>query len=341
MIVLGIETTCDETAVAIVRDGHEILSNVVFSQTELHQSLGGVMPELACRKHLDMIFPMIQKALDEAHLSLSGIDLISVAEGPGLVGALIIGVNVAKTLAYSLNRPFVGVNHVEAHIYSAMMQSTHYKLPALGLVISGGHTLLVKIESIGQYKLISTTVDDAIGECFDKVAKMLSLPYPGGPEVEKLARKGDPNLHPFKPSKVKGMPLYFSFSGLKTQVMHALFGKNQKIIREFPLENQKKCDIAASFQLAAISDVIYKTILAAHQEGCSDIFLGGGVSSNSKLRELFSSLAPPTFQIHFPPKGLSIDNAAMIAGLGYHNFLQKGPHPDFRLSVSPRLSFAE
>jgi len=255
------------------------------------------------------------------------------------MGALIIGVNVAKTLALCLNKPYVGVNHVEAHIYSAMMQAKSYKLPAIGLVISGGHTLLVKIDQIGTYHLISTTVDDAIGECFDKVAKMLSLPYPGGPEVEKLAKKGDPTLYPFKPGKVKGMPLHFSFSGLKTQVMHALFGKNQKINWEISLEDQKKNDIAASFQLAAISDVVYKTILAANQYGCCDIFLGGGVSNNFHLRELFMSLAPPTFQIHFPPKGLSIDNAAMIAGLGYHIFLQKGAHKGYSLSATPRLSF--
>ncbi|MBI5273513.1 MAG: tRNA (adenosine(37)-N6)-threonylcarbamoyltransferase complex transferase subunit TsaD [Chlamydiales bacterium] len=339
MLVLGIETTCDETAIAVVEDGKKILSNVIYSQTDIHLPYGGVFPELACRKHLDVILPVIDEALDQAHVTLEDIDLIAVANGPGLMGALIIGVNVAKTLGFTLNKPVVGVNHIEAHLYAAMMhEKIEYTLPAIGVVVSGGHTAIVKIKNIGEYERLSTTVDDAIGESFDKVAKMLGLPYPGGPEIEKRALLGNPSAYAFKPGKVKENPLLFSFSGLKTQVMHAIYGKNNHMPSSISIEESKKNDIAASFQLAAFSDIVYKTIFIAQSHGCSDVFLGGGVSNSSKLRELLVSHAPSTFRIHFPPSGLSLDNAAMIAGLGFHEYQKKGNC--FDLPPSPKLVFS-
>jgi N6-L-threonylcarbamoyladenine synthase len=220
MLVLGIETTCDETACAIVKDGHTILSNVISSQIDLHAEYGGVVPELSCRRHVDVIMSVIQQALLEASVGLEDIDLIAVAYGPGLVGALLIGLTSAKTLSLALGKPFIGVNHVEAHLYAAMMsKDLSIQFPCLGVVLSGGHTALVLIEKFGQSRLISETVDDAIGEAFDKVAKMMGLPYPGGPQIESLATQGNPEAFPFKPGKVKEMPLHFSFSGLKTAVL--------------------------------------------------------------------------------------------------------------------------
>lgn len=338
MIVLGIESTCDETAAAIVKDGNEILSNVIFSQIDLHKEFGGVFPELACRTHLDIILPIIDRACKQASITLTDIDLISVAKGPGLMGALIIGVNVAQALGFALNKPVIGINHIEAHLYSSMMKKDlSYKLPAIGVVISGGHTDLVLIEQIGKYTSISSTVDDAIGESFDKVAKMLSLPYPGGPEIEKLALKGDPNKYPFKPSKVKNSPLAFSFSGLKTQVLRKI--EQLKNCLE-DVEKEKK-HIAASFQLAALSDIVYKTIKSANHYGCRDVFLGGGVSNSSKLRDLFAAHTPSTFTVHFPSKGLSLDNAAMIAGLAYHQY-QLNPTKEIQMiQPQPRIPFAK
>lgn len=337
MIVLGIESTCDETAISIVRNGNEILSNVIFSQTELHKKYGGVFPELACRKHLDTIFPVIDQAVNEAGISIKDVDLISVAKGPGLIGALIIGLNVAKTLSLCLNKPFIGVSHIEAHLYAPMMQFEHLpKFPCLGVVISGGHTNIVKINHLGEYQHISSTVDDAIGEAFDKAAKMLDLPYPGGPEIEKIAQLGDEKKYVFSRPFVKKSPMSFSFSGLKTQVFRTI----EKLKKNgLNLETEKK-HLAAGFQFAALSDIVYKTILAAEAADCTTIFLGGGVSNSSKLRELFAAYAPSTLKVVFPPKGLSLDNAAMIAGLGYHKYQFQKKSDLFSLYPSPKLPFS-
>ena len=209
MLVLGIETTCDETACAVVKDGREILSNIVFSQEDLHNDFGGVVPELACRRHIDVLIPVIDQALQQAKCSLDDIDLFSVAYGPGLIGALLIGLNAAKSLALCTNKPFIGVNHVEAHLYAALMSNPQVDFPCLGIVLSGGHTNLIYMKGIGQYELIGQTVDDAIGEAFDKAAKIMGLPYPGGPPIEALAATGNPQRFPLKQEQSKEVPSTF------------------------------------------------------------------------------------------------------------------------------------
>ena len=339
MIVLGIESTCDETACAVVEKGKKILSNVIASQTELHARYGGVFPELACRKHFDIMIPIIDRALQEAGISAAEIDLISVAHGPGLIGALLLGVNTAKSLSLAWNKPFVGVNHVEAHLYAAIMGCETPEFPALGVVISGGHTFLVKIHRIGHYAMIGHTVDDAIGEAFDKVGVLLGLPYPGGPEIEKLAQEGDPKKYPFKSGVVKGKPWHFSFSGLKTNVLYTVKGQDcdKKAPNQIPDED--KPHIAASFQEAALKDIANKALAAVTEFDCKMIFLGGGVTHNQRLRELFQASKVP---VHWPLPGLSLDNAAMIAGLGYHLFLQKNCQGDpLDLEPQPRIPLSK
>jgi N6-L-threonylcarbamoyladenine synthase len=322
MLVLGIESTCDETGFAVVRDGREILSNVVATQEDLHQIYGGVIPELACRRHIDVVIPLLQKALDRAEVVIQEIDLIAVAHGPGLIGALLIGLNFAKGLALSLEKPLVGVNHVEAHLYSALMEN-HPPLPALGVVISGGHTALIEVKGIGSYRLLGQTRDDALGEAFDKVASLLELPYPGGPPIERLARRGDPLRYPFKGGKIKeGNPFDLSFSGLKTAVLYAVRGQNGTKHSPSIIGEEEKAHIAASFQHAACFYLAEKIAFAAQEYRSQSIILGGGVSQNRYLRQLIEKeVKAPLF---WPPKDLCLDNAAMIAGLGYHTFRNKG-----------------
>lgn len=312
MIVLGIETTCDETGISIVKDGKEILSNIIASSVDLHQKYGGVFPELACRRHIDVIDTLIYEAMDKAQVTPSEIDLIAVAKGPGLIGALLIGMNVAKGLAISWNKPFIGINHVEAHLYASMMDLDKPQFPSLGIVLSGGHTFLIKILGIGSYEPIATTVDDAIGEAFDKVGNLLGLPYPGGPHIETLAKRGDPKKHPFKAGNVKLKPLDFSFSGLKTSVLYRM--RDGDHLKE---------DIAASFQETAFSDIVRKIGLATKLFPCKSLFFGGGVTANRRLRSMIEEKYPQ-FSIHWPKGNLSLDNAAMIAGLGAKKYLGFG-----------------
>jgi len=332
MIVLGIESSCDETACSVVREGREILSNVVAAQAELHELYGGVVPELACRRHVDVIVPVIDRALKEAGISLEQVDLIAVARGPGLVGALMIGMSAAKALAIAAEKPLIGVNHVEAHFYAALMSQKEEPLfPCLGAVLSGGHTALVLMERIGRYRLLGETLDDAIGEAFDKVAKMMGLPYPGGPVIEELAKEGDPARFPMRAGRIKGRPLHFSFSGLKTAALYSLEGR--------PLTRSLKCDIAASFQESALSDVIKKTLLAAEQEGVDTLLFGGGVANSRTLRARFAAEAPGK-RLLWPNEGLSLDNAAMIAGLGYHKYCERGGDP-LHLEAASRIPLTE
>ncbi|MBS4168743.1 tRNA (adenosine(37)-N6)-threonylcarbamoyltransferase complex transferase subunit TsaD [Parachlamydia sp. AcF125] len=337
-LVLGIETTCDETACALVRNGSEILANVVSSQIDLHNEYGGVVPELACRRHVDLLLPTLDKALQEAKVALEEIDLIAVAHTPGLIGALLIGLNAAKTLSIALRKPFVGVNHVEAHLYAALMSQPAFPVfPCLGVVLSGGHTCLIKMNGIGNYTLLGQTIDDAIGESFDKTAKILGLPYPGGPHIEKLAKMGNPSAYPFKPGRVKGRALDFSFSGLKTQALYAVKGQNEREEQRV-LSAQQKNDLCASFQETAFRDVVEKALLAAKQENCHTLVLGGGVTHNQYLRALFQQTAPE-FHLVWPKNELSLDNAAMIAGLGYHVYLQKGAGDTLDLEAKTRTPF--
>lgn len=340
MLVLGIETTCDETACAIVRSGRSILSNIVASQIDLHKEYGGVVPELACRRHIDLIMPVIDQALSQAQVHLTDIDLIAVAYGPGLIGALLIGLSTAKALALALQKPFIGVNHVEAHLYAALMShEEQVQFPCLGVVVSGGHTAIVLIKELGVYELIGQTVDDAIGEAFDKVAKLLGLPYPGGPEVERLALNGDAYRYPLRAGQVKGHPLDFSFSGLKTAVLYTLRGKHPHDPQSIILSEQDKCDLAASFQRAALEDIVKKTLHAAEKFGTQTILLGGGVTNNQSLRQLFAKESGDAHQLIWPSFGLSLDNAAMIAGLGYYRYLARGKGDPMDLEPLVRIPF--
>ncbi len=336
MLVLGIESTCDETAIAVVRDGKEILSNVIASQADLHAQYGGVFPEMACRRHIEMCQPVLKEALEKADVTLDQIDLIAVAHGPGLIGALLIGLNFAKGLALGADKPLVGVNHIEAHLYAAMMQEP-VPLPSLGVVISGGHTSLVQINDIGNYELIGQTQDDAIGEAFDKVARLLELPYPGGPQIEQLAKQGDPNRYPFKVGRIKGRPFDFSFSGLKTAVLYTVKGQNRDKNSPLMISEQDKCDVAASFQQAAFASLTEKILLASQKYQPHAIVLGGGVSNNQTLRaHLKQQTNCPLF---WPANGLSLDNGAMIAGLGYHLFRAKGADT-LDINAVTRIPFA-
>lgn len=319
MNVLGIESTCDETGAAVVQDGKIILSNVLASSADIHEKYGGVFPELACRRHIEAILPVVDEALRIANVEP---DLIAVAMGPGLVGALLIGMNVAKGLSIAWNKPLVGVNHVEAHLYASMMDLDAVPLPALGIVISGGHTLLLKILELGCYQPIGTTVDDAIGEAFDKVGNLLGLTYPGGPQVEKLAKFGNPKAYPFSAGKVKRSPLDFSFSGLKTAVLYAMKGEVDK------------ASIAASFQETALRDIANKALMASKSFDCQAIFLGGGVTANQRLREIMKETFP-RLPVFWPPGTLSLDNAAMIAGLGAKKFI--APGDSLSLEVRTRI----
>lgn len=326
MLVLGIESTCDETGAAIVEDGRKILSNILASSADIHEKYGGVFPELACRRHIEAILPVIDEAMQKAAVAPDQIDLIAVAKGPGLVGALLIGMNAAKGLAIAWNKPLIGVNHIEAHLYASMMELKKIPTPALGIVLSGGHTLLLKILQVGAYEPIATTVDDAIGEAFDKVAVLLKLPYPGGPHVERLATAGDPKAYPFNAGKVKQNLLDFSFSGLKTAVLYKM--------REDP---PSYADIAASFQETAFRDVANKAYLASKTFPCQAIFLGGGVCANQRLRQILKETFP-NLPIYWPPGTLSLDNAAMIAGLGAMKIFSGADSLD--LDVQTRIPIA-
>lgn len=329
MIVLGIETTCDETAASLVVDGREILSSVIASSVDIHEQYGGVFPELACRRHSDVIISVIEKAMVR---DFSEIDLIAVSKGPGLIGALLIGMQTAKGLSIAWNKPLIGINHVEAHLYAAMMGAAEpHPFPALGIVLSGGHTFMLKIFDVGNYELIGTTVDDAIGEAFDKVGTLLGQPYPGGPRVEALALEGDPLRFSFNAGKVKKNPLNFSFSGLKTSVLYALKGRE--------LSKQDKADAAASFQETALYDIVHKAKLALTSFPAKAIFLGGGVCNNQRLRAIFSKEFP-YLPIFWPPPDLSLDNAAMIAGLGFKKFLTNPIGDSLDLRVQARIPIA-
>lgn len=338
MLVLGIESTCDETGAAVVREGKEILSNVVASQHEIHSKYGGVFPELASRRHVEAMVPVIDEALSKAKVTLKEIDLIAVAHGPGLMGALLMGLNAAKTFALSLGKPFIGINHVEAHLYAAMMSASP-TFPCLGVVLSGAHTSLVFLPQMGQYQLLGQTADDAIGEAFDKVAKVMGLPYPGGPKIEVLAKEGNPNRYPFRVGKIKGKPFHFSFSGIKTGVLYVVKGQNGSLLDTDTIDPSDKRDIAASFQKTVFSDVISKTLKAAKEKNCHSIVFGGGVTHNRRLREMFSEAAPD-HHLYWPSQGLSLDNAAMIGGLGYHHFQHRNIGDPLDLEAVPRMGFS-
>ncbi len=301
-MILGIESTCDETAASVVRDGVHVLSNVVATQTELHAKFRGVVPEIASRAHLENISPVISEALEKAGVSFDEIDAIAVAHRPGLVGSLLIGVTAAKTLAWSLGKPLVGVDHVQAHLYSVMLDSNAaIRFPAVGLVVSGGHTALYSLKSLLDVELIGTTLDDAVGEAYDKVAVILGLDYPGGPIIDRLARDGRSDAVAFPRALLERDSLDFSFSGIKTSVLYH--------VRKNATE---KRDVAASFQAACVDTLVEKVRRAVERIGARSVIIGGGVSANRGLRERMAGFSLPVF---FPKPEYCTDNAAMSAGL--------------------------
>ncbi len=317
MRTLGIETSCDETSAAVVNNGGEILSNIVASQLDLHAEYGGVVPELACRKHVQIIDGIVEKALSKSGMGLDGIDLVSVVRGPGLIGALLIGVNFAKGLAWGRGLPLVPVNHVEAHVYACAMSNPQMEFPAIGLVASGGHTSLFIIEDLGEYRRLGETTDDAVGESFDKVASLLGLPYMGGPEVEKLALNGDRNAIAFPRGLAKKGGYNFSYSGLKTAVLYHVKGYGKTKRDKDRISEKERADVAASFQEAALDILVKKAVRAAAEFHARSIAIGGGVAANQRLRELFrAGAAKLSLPVYFPPQKLCTDNAAMVAGLG-------------------------
>ena len=335
MLVLGIETSCDDTSFAIVENGRKILALRTASQEKIHAEYGGVFPEMAAREHEKGFIPLLERALSSANITLEQVDLIAVTQGPGLIGSLHVGVEGAKALSFALNKPLIAVNHIEAHLYAAYMTKeieAKNLWPALGIVLSGGHTSVFLMEHAASYKLISETVDDAIGEAFDKCAKMLNLPYPGGPHIEKLAKEGNPLSYPLKAGFVKERPLYFSFSGLKTAVKYAI----NRLGGVENLSSEQKNDLCASFQQTAFNDVLSKCKKLAKLHHCKTWIVGGGVTMNRTLKEVLEKDSDGA-QILFPEKELCQDNAAMIAGLGFHKYLESKKSAALTLTAAPRL----
>lgn len=343
MLILGIESSCDETAAAVVRDGREILSSVIFSQIELHRPFGGVFPDLAAREHLEKIRPVVKEALEKAQISQKDLDAVAVTQGPGLIGSLHIGVNFAKAFAWALKIPFIGVNHIEGHVYSVIFENPPVVYPAFALIVSGGHTNLFHIPEEGKYKVVSRTRDDAAGEAFDKVAKMLGLSYPGGPVIEKLAREGDAKKIKFPVAKISdGRPDY-SFSGLKTAVSRYIRENNVKPLEAGETPNQQIKDICASFQATVVKSLLVNIEKLAEEYAPKTLIVAGGVACNGALREASEKLAEKlNIPAYFPSKHLSTDNAAMIAAAGYFH-LQKGERSDLRMTadVTMRLQNLE
>ena len=328
MNVLGVETSCDETSAAVVCDGGEILSNVVSSQVALHRPYGGVVPELASRNHLRLINSVIGEALVEARTSLDRIDAIAATYGPGLASSLLIGLNAAKGVAFATGKPFVGINHVEAHLYSPLLANGRTDaLPMVSLIVSGGHTILAHATAIGEHEILGQTVDDAAGEAFDKVAKLLGLGYPGGPEIEKRADRGNPAAIDFPRSMLNDPSYKFSFSGLKTAVLYCVQRNPQ-----YRLE-----DVCASFQEAVVDVLVGKTLRAAIQLRVKVVSAAGGVSINGRFREkLTAGCASHNLELLLAPPRLCTDNAVMIAALAYHK-LQAGQQSRFSLEVAPSI----
>lgn len=313
-LILGIETSCDETAASVVDSGKRILSNVVSSQVDIHKEYGGIVPELASRRHLENMRPVIECSLKDAGVSLKEIDAVAVTAGPGLVGALLVGLSTAKAICYALDKPLIGVNHLEGHLFSIFLEEEP-SFPFVGLVVSGGHTDIYLVRDFGKIETLGRTRDDAAGECFDKAARILGLPYPGGPVINRLGKKGDPKKIAFPRPMLSDPSLDFSFSGLKTflKTWKASLGSDWEDVDEPFL-----CDVAASFQEAAVDVLVLKTLLAAERNEVGTVVVSGGVACNTRLRERFKEEGEKKgVEIFFPSAGLCTDNAAMIAAIGY------------------------
>ena len=335
VLILAIESSCDETAAAVVKNGREVLSNVISSQIALHTLYGGVVPEIASRKHIEKINQVIQEALDEAHETLDDIDAIGVTYGPGLVGALLVGVAAAKAISYAKKIPLVGVHHIEGHISANYIENKDLEPPFLCLVVSGGHTHLVKVAGYGKYEILGRTRDDAAGEAFDKVARAIGLGYPGGPKIEKAAREGDPMAIPFPKAKVNDNPYDFSFSGVKSAVLNYINGCKMKNIEIVPE------DIAASFQKAVTDVLIAHAMHAAEEFKIDKLAIAGGVASNSVLREgMRAACEKRGISFYHPSPIFCTDNAAMIGAAAYYEYLA-GTRHGWNLNAVPNLKLGE
>jgi len=339
MRVLGIETSCDETAAAVVDDGARVLSSVVASQEHLHAKYGGVVPEIACRAHVEAIVPTIDQALQRAGVGLDGLDAVAVTTCPGLIGALLIGVAAAKTLSWLLDIPLAAVNHIEAHLYAPALDAP-LEYPLVGLVASGGHTILLHATSPIDTHVIGTTTDDAAGEAFDKAAAVLGLSYPGGPAIERAARGGDPRAVAFPRTMLEPGSFDFSFSGIKTAVLYHCYGQNVRGRGEAPPPPDVVADVAASFQEAVVDVLVEKSVRAALSRGVSTLVAGGGVACNSRLRaRLADEAAKAGLALRFAQPALCTDNAAMVAGLGAH-LLAAGRAAGLDVAANPHLPFS-
>lgn len=331
MEILAIESSCDETAAAVVADGREVLSNVIASQIETHKLYGGVVPEIASRKHIEVIGRVIDEALEAASRSLSDIDAIAVTYGPGLVGALLVGVGMAKAMAYAADKPLVGVHHIEGHIAADYIAHPELEPPFLCMVASGGHSHLVRVKDYGVYEVLGCTRDDAAGEAFDKVARAIGLGYPGGPKIDALAREGDPEAIAFPRAFIADSPYDFSFSGVKSAVLNYLNSCEMKG------EEVNRADVAASFQEAVVDVLVEHTMSAVSDHGIEKVALAGGVACNSRLRtKMQEACERRQLSFYMPPPILCTDNAAMIGAAGYYEY-QKGVRHGLDLNAVPAL----
>ena len=337
--ILGIETSCDETAAAVVADGRIVKSSVIASQTKLHEKYGGVVPEIASRAHIEKIYPVITEAIQQASVTKDDIDAIAVANQPGLTVALIVGVTAAKTLALTWDKPLLAINHLHAHLQSAIVTDENLQMPAVALIVSGGHTCLYDYRSPLEPKLLGSTIDDAAGEAFDKVANILKLPYPGGPAIEEAAKKGNPDAIKFPRSMLAPDSLDFSFSGIKTAVLYYCRGQDMKGENKVDSMSKKQiADIAASFQAAVVDVLVKKTKRAIEKINAKTVLLGGGVAANTQLRTALQNMCDSTMpakKLLIAPKQYCTDNAVMVASLAYHKF-KAGLFAD--LTLEPKAS---
>ena len=333
--ILAIESSCDETAAAVVKNGREVLSNVISSQIELHKLYGGVVPEIASRKHIEKINPVIREALSDAGMTLEDMDAIGVTYGPGLVGALLVGVAAAKAISYAKNIPLVGVHHIEGHISANYIDNKELEPPFLGMVVSGGHTHLVLVKDYGKYEILGRTRDDAAGEAFDKVARAIGLGYPGGPKIDKLAKEGDPKAIAFPRAHIADAPLDFSFSGLKSSVLNYINSCEMKHVEI------NRADVAASFQAAVVDAIVDHTIEAAKMYQIRKVALAGGVASNSALRQAMKERCEKEkLEFFYPSPVLCTDNAAMIGCAAYYEYLA-GTRHGLDLNAVPNLKIGQ